>query len=105
MSIDNNTLLLLLVLGLVILFVSMNCSFSCGSSEGFMNQINDPYAVDFANLPAVENAANTAYDHIRKHTPVSQATEEHTYAGHSDYTSRPKCHQGYYSQPCNCGNQ
>lgn len=35
LELTNNTLLLILILGLIVLFVSMRCSFSCGGAEGF----------------------------------------------------------------------
>ena len=109
MEITNNTLLLILLLGLVLLFVSMNCTFSCGNSEGFFtgfnDQISDPFNVDYAYFPSVANPTNLRWGNTKKHVPVSQATDDYTYSGLSGYTDRPGCDNPYYDNKRGYDNQ
>ena len=93
---SNGNLITIFLLGLAILFVTMNCKFSCGKNEGFFgDEINDPYAVDYAHMPRFDNPANLRYGQPKTHVPVEDSTSDHTYPGLSGYIHRPACDRAY----------
>ncbi len=101
MEIKNNNLMLMLILilGIVLLFVMMGCSFSCGRKEGFLSyfadNISNPYAVDYANIEPTEDEFNLRWGQTKKHVPVSKSTAEYSYPGLSGYVERPPCDNPY----------
>ncbi len=99
MEIKNNTLILILVLGILLLFVLMGCSFSCGGKEGFLSyfadNISNQYAVDYANIEPTEDEFNLRWGQTKKHVPVSKSTAEYSYPGLSGYVERPPCDNPY----------
>ena len=92
MDISNNTLLLIFALGLVLLFIFMKCTFSCGDlKEDFLDQINDPSAPDYVNRYE-QNKNNVRWGHPKRHVPVdNMAFAPNKYPGHTGYTHRPAC--------------
>jgi len=87
MEISVDTILIIsamLFLALVLFFV--NCKVSCGTEGYFGDQISDPFAVDYANYPVVNNPSNVRYHHLKRHGPVSSATPEYVDA---DLSSDP----------------
>lgn len=104
-KISNNTLLWILIVGVVVLFIVLGCSFSCGK-EKFLSQfgdnINNPYAVDYANYTATDDPFNMRWGFSKKYVPVSDSTHEYPYAGLSGYVDRPACDNPYHNKGCNC---
>jgi len=102
MEISNNTLLLILILGILILFICMNCTFTCNSEgflAGFSDQISNPFAVDYANYPSTADPINIRWGDTKKHVPLVESTQEHQYPGLSGYTERPSCDGPYGNMP------
>lgn len=86
------------LLVLIVLIVIFNCTISCGK-EGFLSQfgdeIEDPFAYDYANYPSVRNPANIRWSATKEQIPLDESTHKYPYTGLSGNIFRPKWDQGY----------
>lgn len=84
---SSNTIILLLVAGIFLLFVIMNCTLSCkeGFRSGFQDQVNGPYEGDFAYLESHLNPNSWRDGAAKKHVPLEQNTPQFPYVGLSGY--------------------
>lgn len=94
MNISNETLLLLLVLGVILLLVVMNCSFKCKGIEGFEDHMLSATAGDYY-MNWEQHPELLKHGDMKKVAPLTMANEDNQHVTHSGYMGRPRCDAGY----------
>jgi len=89
MEISDNTLILILGFGVLVLLYLISCR-----KEGFFYV--DPFASDYVySKSTLDNPYNLNYNQPKRGVPVEDSTPDHKYPGFTGYDSQPSCDYGY----------